>query len=63
MKYNVVLLDVRESTNRVKKCYEEIIFWNRGFSCEERVIYDISYSKNMENLENDRENLENMVDD
>jgi len=34
-----------------------------GFSCEERVIYDITGSKDMENLEKDRKNPKIMVDD
>jgi len=36
---------------------------NRGFSREEGVIYDVSHSKDMENLKNDRSNVKNMVDD
>jgi len=27
------------------RCHQGIIFWNRGFSSEERVIYDITGSK------------------
>jgi len=33
-----------------KRCHQGIMFWNRAFSREERVIYDISQSKDMGNL-------------
>ena len=34
-----------------KRCDQGINFWNMGFSAEERVMYDIWHSKDMENLE------------
>jgi len=60
--WEVVLSDVRESKNRVKRrCDQGINFLNRGFSREEWVMYDIWHSKDMEN--NDRKNLKNMIDE
>jgi len=47
----------REHEQSRKRCYEGIIFWNRGFPREERVINDISQGKDMENLRKYRENL------
>jgi len=44
-------------------CQQGIIFGNRGFCCEERVIYDITDIKDMENLEKDRRNPKILVDD
>jgi len=44
----------------IKELFSEI----GVFSREERVIYyDIAHSKDMENLQNDRKNVKNMVDD
>jgi len=58
------LLDACESTNRVKNgVIKELFSENRGFSCEERVIYDITGSKDIENVEKDRKFLKIMVDD
>jgi len=50
-----------EQSNR--RCHQGIIFGNRGFSSEERGIYDITGSKDMEDLENDRKNPKITVDD
>ena len=46
-----------------KRCHKGILFWSSGFSCEERVIYDIEHSKETENLGKERENPKNLVDD
>jgi len=61
-----VLLDARESTNRVKESVIKELFSEiRGFSREEWVMYDISQdisqSKDIENLNKNRRNLKNMV--
>ena len=61
-----MLSDGRESTNRVKNmCRQGILFGNSGFSCEERVIYDILHSKDTENLkrESSPKNQKNLADD
>ena len=62
--WETVLSDARESTNIVKKgVIKGILFWNSGFSCEERVIHDIRHSTGTENLGKGRENPKNLVDD
>jgi len=43
------LSDACESTDRVKRgVTKELFSENRGFSCEEKVIYDITGNKDME---------------
>ena len=45
-----MLPDARESTNRVKEGVIKELFCEMGvFACEERVICNISHSKDMEN--------------
>jgi len=53
----------RKYEQNKKRCHQGIIFRNRGFCREERVIYDILHNKDMENLKRDRKNLKNMVVD
>ena len=45
---------VRKHEQSKKGVIKELFSENRGFSCEERVIYDITGSKDMENVETDR---------
>jgi len=40
-----------------ERCNQGIIFWNRGFSREEGVTYDITCSKDMKNLIKDMKTL------
>jgi len=63
-----MLSDERESTKRVKNGVTKELFSEIGvFSLRKghRGLYDISHSKDMENLKKDREkkNLKTMVDD
>ena len=48
----------RKHEQSKKRCHQRILFWNTGFSREERVIYDIKHSKDMENLNKDRKKSE-----
>ena len=43
----------------IKELFSEIRFFSR----EERLIYDITHGKDMENLQNNRKNVKNMVND
>ena len=59
-----MLSDARESTNRVKKgvvkeFFSEIVL----FLVKKGSYNDIEQSKDTENLEKERENLKNLVDD
>ena len=54
----------RESLKRVKnRCRQGIFFRKSGFSCEERVIYDILHSTDTENLKKESKNQKTLVDD
>src|SRR6218665_3190502 len=54
---NILRSSVVGCTGKYEKSKE------RCFSCEERVLYDISHSKDTEDLVNERENQKNLVDD